>query len=412
MPKINLIKSGQIKLSGKKKDLIKAEIKDFLQNSNAEVVNQVVSVLDNSTADNSKPASILNEIEEDYSTIKTYINSIKDTLDKSVYCHENAKKQIERIIGQWITGENKASSVFGFRGPPGCGKTTLAKGLANCLKDENGQPRPFALIAIGGDTNSSTLVGHSYTYVGSTWGQIVQILMDKKCMNPIILIDEVDKISKTEHGKEIIGILTHLLDTTQNDTFQDKYFSGIELDLSKALFILSYNDVSALDRVMLDRITEIKFDALSIEEKIVVANKHLLPEIYKNIGLIDTISFPDDTLKFIIEEYTVEAGVRKLKEILTELCREINLEILKDSNSCFDFNEKTIVVTIDDIKTKYFKEKREVKVYKIHNESRVGVINALWANQMAQGGVLPLQANFIPSNKFLNFTIIATDRRF
>ena len=99
--------------------------------------------------------------------------------------------------------------------------------------------RPFAFIAIGGSSNGSTLVGHNYTYVGSTWGRIVDILMEKKVMNPIIFIDELDKVSRSEHGKEIIGILTHLVDETQNESFQDKYFTGIDLDLSKALFIFS-----------------------------------------------------------------------------------------------------------------------------------------------------------------------------
>ena len=108
-------------------------------------------------------------------------------------------------------------------------------------KDENGNPRPFAFLPIGGSTNGSTLVGHNYTYVGSTWGRIVDILIEKKCMNPIIFIDELDKVSRSEHGKEIIGILTHLVDETQNDSFQDKYFTGIDLDLSKALFIFSFN---------------------------------------------------------------------------------------------------------------------------------------------------------------------------
>ena len=131
------------------------------------------------------------------------------------------------------------------------GKTTLAKKLANCLKDKNGDARPYSFIAIGGSSNGSTLDGHNYTYVGSTWGKIVDILIEKKCMNPIIFIDELDKVSKTEHGKEIIGILTHLIDSTQNDSFQDKYFSNIDLDLSKALFIFSYNDVELIDKILL-----------------------------------------------------------------------------------------------------------------------------------------------------------------
>lgn len=109
------------------------------------------------------------------------MTNVKNTLDICVYGHDNAKKHIERIIGQWINGNSSSneSCVIGFEGNPGIGKTTLAKGLANCLKDANGDSRPFSLIAIGGDSNASSLVGHSYTYVGSTWGQIVQILMDK-----------------------------------------------------------------------------------------------------------------------------------------------------------------------------------------------------------------------------------------
>ena len=103
---------------------------------------------------------------------------------------------------------------------------------------------------MGGSSNGSTLAGHSYTYVGSTWGRIVDILIEKKCMNPIIFIDELDKVSSTEQGKEIIGILTHLVDTTQNESFEDKYFSGVEINLSKALFIFSYNDASLIDKIL------------------------------------------------------------------------------------------------------------------------------------------------------------------
>jgi ATP-dependent Lon protease len=342
--------------------------------------------------------------------ITDYIGNVKNTLDKAVHGHDKAKKQIERIIGQWINGEQKGA-CFGFEGNPGIGKTTLAKGLADCLKDENGVSRPFALIALGGDSNASTLVGHSYTYVGSTWSQIIQILMDKKCMNPIIVFDEVDKISKTEHGKEITGILTHLLDPTQNDCFQDKYFSGIDIDLSKVLFILSYNDVDSIDKVLLDRVHRIKFESLSIEDKVVICNNHLLPEIYKKVGLEDTIEFSDETIKFIIEEYTLEPGVRKLKEKLFEIVGEINLNLLKELNNNANTNANNnnillpIVISKEDIVNKYFKDKPKTKIHKIHNESKVGLINALWANSYGSGGVLPLQSSFIPSNKFLDLIL-------
>jgi len=258
------------------------------------------------------------------------------------------------------------------------------------------------MIQIGGDSNGSSLHGHNYTYVGSTWGSIVQILMDKKCMNPIIFIDEVDKISKTEHGKEIVGILTHLLDTTQNDCFQDKYFTGIDLDLSKALFILSYNDVDAIDRVLLDRIHRIKFSNLSLEDKLVICNKHILPEVYKKMGLEKMIHISDNVLKTIIDEYTSEPGVRKLKEILFEIVGEINLDILNHFDNEYEF---PIVITTEDIKQKYFKDKREVIAKKIHTSNKIGIINGLWANSVGQGGVIPIQCNYFPSDAFLKLKL-------
>lgn len=346
--------------------------------------------------------TVVNSITDKINNIHTFMKTMVKTLDDSVYGHSQAKRQIERIIGQWINGDS-TGYCFGFEGPPGVGKTSLAKkGIANCLKDEHGVSRPFAFIAMGGSTNSSTLDGHNYTYVGSTWGRIVDILMDTKIMNPIIFIDELDKVSKTENGKEIIGILTHLIDQTQNDSFQDKYFNGINLNLSKALFIFSYNDAELIDKILLDRIHRIKFKHLTLDDKIIIMRNFILPELYKKMGLIDMIEISDFTIEYIINNYTSEPGVRKLKEIMFEIIGEINLSLLKNESVDAAI---PIRITTDDIRHKYLKEIHEIKTNKIHSESSVGIINGLWANSLGHGGILPIEASFFPSGSFLDLKL-------
>lgn len=343
-----------------------------------------------------KAKTIANEFKYD-------LKNIVNVLDESIHGHESAKNQILKIIGQWMNGE-QSGYCFGFEGSPGVGKTSLAKrGLANCLKDENGSSRPFAFIALGGSCNGSTLEGHSYTYVNSTWGRIVDILMDSKCLNPIIYIDELDKVSKTEHGKEIIGILMHLIDTTQNSGFQDKYFSGIDVDLSKALFIFSYNDPSQIDPILLDRIHRIKFENLSIDEKIVITRKYILPETNKKMGLDGCVELSDEIIAHIIETYTLESGVRKLKEVLFDLYGEINIELLRCENT--NTTELPIVVTVDLLEQKYLAKYDKMRETKIHSEPQVGVINGLWANALGRGGIIPIQAVTFPTSTFLELRL-------
>ena len=393
-----------------------------IANNNLTIKNSIIEIIDNNSNNSSFLKEVLliidsinnlglvsyliniekylNKILKKNSIIIDYISSFNEILDNSIYGHKNAKIQIERVLGQWINGE-QTGYCFGFEGPPGIGKTTLAKkGIANCLKDIDNISRPFSFIALGGSSNASTLDGHNYTYVGSTWGKIVDILIDKKCMNPIIFIDELDKVSRTEQGKEIIGILMHLIDQTQNDCFQDKYFSNIDLDLSKALFIFSYNDVDLIDKILLDRIHRIKFDNLDVDDKIIIVKNYILPELYEKFGINDVITINEIYIKYIIDTYTNESGVRKLKEILYEIISSINLDLLKNSNNI----EIPIIIEQDKIDN-ILKEKRKMKYLKINNDSQVGVINGLWANTYGNSGILHIETKYFVTNNLFELKL-------
>ena len=186
--------------------------------------------------------------------------------------------QIMQFVGQWITNPNAIGSAIAIKGPMGTGKTTLVKeGISKILG------RDFAFIALGGATDSSFLEGHSYTYEGSSWGQIVEILIKSKTMNPVIYFDELDKISDTPKGEEIIGILTHLTDPSQNSQFHDKYFSEIDFDLSKCLFIFSYNDESKINPILKDRMYRIETKGYDSKQKTVISKNYLLPKIMEQV---------------------------------------------------------------------------------------------------------------------------------
>jgi ATP-dependent Lon protease len=398
----NFIKSknlhGILEKKVKKKENVQELIQFIDSIENPDTMMTIYNIINNKQLEMySKMISIKTKIHK----IDNEITCIKKILDKSIHGHNYAKNQILKIIGQWMNG-TQSGYCFGFEGSPGIGKTSLAKkGLSNCLIDADGKSRPFAFIALGGSSNGSTLEGHSYTYVNSMWGRIVDILMETKCMNPIIYVDELDKVSKTEHGKEIIGILTHLIDTTQNDCFQDKYYSGINLDLSKALFIFSYNDPDNIDRILLDRIHRIHFENLSIDEKIIIVKEHLLPEINERMGFNGTVILTDDIIEYIIETYTIEPGIRKLKEIIFDLYGEINLELLSSTNN----TDIPIKIEIEDLEMKYLKKYNKIHETKINEKSQVGIINGLWANSLGKGGIIPIETIFYPCSSFLELRL-------
>lgn len=264
-----------------------------------------------------------------------FMESAKKTLDECVYGLDGAKMQIMQMIGQWITNPDALGTAIAIQGPPGTGKTSLVKdGISKILG------REFTFIALGGTGDASFLEGHGYTYEGSLWGRIVQILMESKCMNPVIYFDELDKVSDTPRGEEIIGILTHLTDTSQNSEFHDKYFSEIHFDLSKCLFIFSYNDESKINPILRDRMYRIMTKGYEKKEKSIIARNFLLPKIRQQVAFTEEeLTIPDETLEEIIGNDSItkgEQGVRNLKRCLEIIHTKLNLfRLMKPEKNIF-----------------------------------------------------------------------------
>ena len=263
-----------------------------------------------------------------------FMETAKKTLDGAVYGLNDAKLQIMQMVGQWISNPRAVGTSIAIKGPAGTGKTTLVKeGISKILN------REFAFIALGGATDSSFLEGHSYTYEGSTWGKIVDILIQSKSMNPVIYFDELDKISDTPKGEEIAGILTHLTDTSQNSQFHDKYFAEIDFDLSKCLFIFSYNDESKINPILKDRMYRIQTKGYSKKEKSEIAENYLLPTIRQMVSFEnEDITIETDALHHIIDNYTEEEqGVRNLKRCLEIVHTKLNLyRLMKPDTNLFE----------------------------------------------------------------------------
>jgi ATP-dependent Lon protease len=263
-----------------------------------------------------------------------FMENAKKTLDAAVYGLNDAKMQIMQMMGQLITNPSSIGTAIAIQGPMGTGKTTLVKeGISKILN------RPFAFIALGGATDSSFLEGHSYTYEGSTWGKIVQILVDSKCMNPVIYFDELDKISDTPKGEEIAGILTHLTDTSQNNQYHDKYFAEVDFDLSKCLFIFSYNDESKVNPILRDRMYRIHTKGYDKKQKTIISNNHLLPKIREQVKFSESeIIIPDETLHYIMENHcNKEDGVRNMKRCLEIIYTKLNLyRLMKPGTNLFE----------------------------------------------------------------------------
>ena len=290
-----------------------------------------------------------------------FMEKAQQTLDAAVYGLNDAKMQIMQMLGQLVTNPSALGTAIAIKGPMGTGKTTLVKeGISKILN------RPFAFIALGGATDSSFLEGHSYTYEGSVWGKIVQILIDSKCMNPVIYFDELDKISDTPKGEEIAGILTHLTDTSQNSQFHDKYFAEIDFDLSKCLFIFSYNDENKVNPILRDRMYRIMTKGYDKKQKTVISNDYLLPKIREQVKFsCEDIVIPEESLHYIIETHgDKEDGVRNLKRCLEIIYTKLNLyRLMRPGSNLFEGEmalEVSFPLTVTkDIVDKLIKKERD-----------------------------------------------------
>jgi ATP-dependent Lon protease len=256
-----------------------------------------------------------------------FMKTAKKCLDDAVYGQEDSKLQIMQFIGTKIANPNSRGLSLLFVGPPGVGKTSIIKnGIAKSLG------WPFQFISLGGDSDASTYTGHQLVYESSHCGKIVNSLIASKSMSTVLMFDEVDKISQTPKGEEVMNLLIHLTDPVQNGDFEDKYLSGIPIDLSKVMFVFSANDINKIDKVLLDRMIVIRLDGYDLKQKSVIAEQYLLPEALKEVNLTEKIAISKEILTTIIQEFSGdEKGVRELKRCIDQVVQKINMLRLYNS---------------------------------------------------------------------------------
>lgn len=280
------------------------------------------------------PFGIYNNIPVNINTssqpeIGSYIRSVRNTLDSQLSFLEKPKDQIINIVTQMIRNPDCNINAIGLYGSKGTGKTELASSIAKALN------RPLRTISLGGESDSSNLTGHNFTYVGSQAGRFIEILKETQTMSPIILLDELDKLTSTEKANEIIGTLIHLTDSTTNNKYNiDKYFSGVEFDLSKVLFIFTYNDPTKIDKILSDRLYKIKVDNYNFKEKLEIVNKHLINNILNKLQLSESISFSQEAIEHLVRESQKDEGLRTIKTKIKIILTRINMLLLtnKDDN--------------------------------------------------------------------------------
>ena len=291
------------------------------------------------------------KISDGTDTCGAFMERARKYLGEAIYGQNEAKIQILQFIASKISNPDGRGLSLLLAGPPGIGKTSLIKnGVAKALQ------WPFQFISLGGDSDASSYVGHQVVYEGSHCGKIVNSVIGAKSMSMVLMFDELDKISATAKGEEIQNLLVHLTDPVQNADFEDKYLSGIPIDLSKVLFTFSANDLSRIDRVLMDRMVVIELNGYSTKEKLTIAESFLLPSALKEVNLDEKVHISHEVLEHIISGYAgEEKGVRELKRSIEGIVQKINMLRI--------FNTKDLPFHIPDFHLPFMVKKSHVDLF-------------------------------------------------
>mmetsp|Transcript_13182 Transcript_13182/g.22348 ORF Transcript_13182/g.22348 Transcript_13182/m.22348 type:complete len:438 (+) Transcript_13182:948-2261(+) len=264
-----------------------------------------------------------------YSEDNFDLSMAKDILDEGHYGMDEVKQRILEFIAIGKLNNSVQGKILCFVGPPGVGKTSIGESIAKSLG------RQFHRISLGGDRDTASLKGFRRTYLGAVPGKIIRALKQVEVENPVILIDEVDKLGQRSQQGDPGSVLLEILDPEQNNKFTDD-FLDVPIDLSKVLFLCTANMLDTLHPAVLDRMEIIEVAGYTFEEKRHILNKYLLPEAIKKAGLIEgehKFSIPEATRDFIIENYCREPGVRSLKKFTNQICERIAYRVVEGDNA-------------------------------------------------------------------------------
>jgi len=284
------------------------------------------------------------------------MKSAMKCLDDAVFGQQDSKLQIMQFISGKIANPDGRGMCLLLIGPPGIGKTTIIKnGIARALG------WPFQFISLGGDSDATTYTGHQLVYESSHCGKIVNCLVASKSMSTVLMFDELDKISQTPKGEEVMNLLIHLTDPVQNGEFEDKYLSGVPIDLSKVMFVFSGNDINKIDKVLLDRMTVIDLKGYDLPQKTVIAEQYLMPISLRDVNLTDKISISKEIITQVIQEYAnEEKGVRELKRSIDQIIQKINMLRMYNSPELpFHIKDFALPFTVKKDHVKLFLKKKE-----------------------------------------------------